>query len=453
MSALIRVILSSSSVQLRPGEWADLNLTVQNFGEVVDRYRITVEGIEPSWVTLSRSELSLFPKDQEQVRLIIRLPAGPEAPAGRYAVRIHVDSLETPTEQTTVVCDLTIQGQVGLDVALNPPRQSTAGEGIFALYVGNPGNTDLTVFLSALDVKGRCFYTFDPPQLAVPAGQSRTARLTVRPIAAMPGKGPYVVPFTVMAQPAEAPHLARQVEGQWEQCPRQFPRWLLWLAVGLGAFLLLGALTALLYLVVLPRWPVSVAQRGATAVPAAPSATIPPVVPTTALPGLPTVPTVPTATFTPRPSVAPSPTPTPDLWEEMRAAIERLNTVRAEAEVTLDPELMRKVAVDPYLTTKMRRIQANKDEGSHWETPYVEFTITALTPLDADRVEIMVTKTETKLFYPKGATLPDDELCSGTIYSYRNCTYRVRYVLVRQAGTWYVSIAEDLDPCVSRCQH
>lgn len=448
MSALIRVILSSSSVQLRPGEWADLTLTVQNFGEVVDRYRITVEGIEPSWVALSRSELSLFPKDQEQVRLIIRLPAGPGAPAGRYAVRIHVDSLETPTERTTVVCDLTVQGQAGLDVALNPPRQSGATAGLFELYVGNPGNADLTVFLSAMDTEGRCFYTFDPAQITVPAGQSRTARLAVRPVAAMPGKEPYVVPFTVIAQPAEAPHLARQVEGQWEMSPKHFPRWLLWLAVGLGAFLLLGALAAVFFLVVLPRLPVSVAQRGATTVPAAPSATIPPVVPTTALPG---APTVPTATPTPKPTATPS--PTPDLKAEMYAAIERLNVVRAEAETTLDPELMRKVAVDPYLTTKMRRIQANKDEGSHWETPYVEFAITALTPLGADRVEIMVTKTETKLYYPKGAIQPDDEICSGTIYSYRNCTYRVRYVLVRQGGVWYVSIAEDLDPCVSQCQH
>ena len=449
MSALIRATLSSPAAQLHPGEWADLTLTIQNFGEVVDRYQITVEGVDPAWVTLSRSEISLFPKDQDQARLTIRPPAGAEARAGHYDVRIHITSLETPTERTTVAFDLEIAGQAGLDLTLTPPRQSGATAGLFELYVGNPGNTDLTVFLSATDVEGRCFYTFDPAQLAVPAGQSRTARLSVRPIAAMPGKGPQVVPFTVLAQPAEAPHLARQVEGQWEQRRRHFPPWPVWLAGVLGAFLVLGGVAAALILVVLPRLQLPAAPV-ATTVPAGPGDTLPPAVPTTALPG---APTLPTATPTPQPSVAPSPTPTPDLAAEMRLAIERLNTVRAEAESTLDPELMRKVAVDPYLTTKMRRIQANKDEGSHWETPYVEFTITTLTQLEANKVEVWVTKTETKLYYPKGSALPDDELCSGTIYSYRNCTYKVRYILVRQEGQWYVSIAEDHGECESKCQH
>jgi len=72
MSALIRAVLSSQAVQLHPGEHADLVLTVQNFSEIVDRYQITVEGVDPSWVNLSRSELSLFPKDQDQVRLTLQ---------------------------------------------------------------------------------------------------------------------------------------------------------------------------------------------------------------------------------------------------------------------------------------------------------------------------------------------------------------------------------------------
>jgi hypothetical protein len=48
MSAEIRIQLSKNSVRLRPGERADLTLTVQNMGEIVDRYHITVQGADPS---------------------------------------------------------------------------------------------------------------------------------------------------------------------------------------------------------------------------------------------------------------------------------------------------------------------------------------------------------------------------------------------------------------------
>lgn len=450
MSALIRVVASSQSAQIRPGEWAELTLTIQNFGEVVDRYQITVEGLDPSWVLLSRNELALFPKDQDQTRITLRPPAGPEARAGRYPAQIHVTSLDTPGERTSITFNLEIVGQAGLVVALEPPRQK-GPKGLFNVSVSNPGNADLTVFLSAMDAEGRCLYTFRPPSLPVPAGQSRQAQLTVTPLAALPGRGPHLIPFTVLAQPAESPDLAQQVQGQWEMVPKKAPAWLVWGAVGAGAFLVLGALVAAFVLLVLPRlhFP-GTPEAAVTTRPVGPTGTIPPVVPTTALPG---VPTEPMATPAPTPGLTPSPPPTPDLWAEMRSVLDNYNQVRAKAETTLDPELMRKIAIDPYLTTKMQRIQANKKDNSHWETPFVSFSITALTPQGPDQVEVWVTKTETKLFYPKGATQPDDETCAGAIYSYRDCTYQVRYVLVRQGGAWYVSVAEDHGDCKPTCQH
>jgi len=177
MSALIRVVLSAASVELRPGEKTELTLSIQNFAEIVDRYKISVEGGEPSWFTLSRSELSLFPKDQDQVRLIVQLPAGAEARAGRYDVRIQVTSQENPAERTTVPLDLVVAGQTTLELALHPQQQSGISEGIFTLQVNNPGNRDLTIQLLATDPEEGCLYVFNPPQFVLPAGQARAAQL------------------------------------------------------------------------------------------------------------------------------------------------------------------------------------------------------------------------------------------------------------------------------------
>jgi len=173
--------------------------------------------------------------------------------------------------------------------------------------------------------------------------------------------------------------------------------------------------------------------------------------PTTAVP-IPTSPPTPAST-SPRPTV-PTPSPTPDLHGAIEKALWDYVWLRKQAEEQLTPELLRQVCVEPYLTWKMDRIKENISSGTHWETPAVDFTITSLTSLSPDRVEVIVRKTETKLFYPKGSSKPDDEVCGRTIYSYRECTYEAHYTMVLKEGHWYVSDAQAPGAnCQGRCQH
>jgi len=249
VSTLIRLVLSAGTARLLPGEKTEVTLTVQNYSEIVDLYRVTVDGVDPSWVSLSRGELSLFPKDQDQVRLTIQLPAGTEARAGSYDLRVQVTSVENPAERTTAPFVLEVAAQTTLDVVLRPQRQSGLAEGVFSLQVTNSGNTDLTVRLSATDPEEGCSYAFNPPQTAVPAGQSRVAQLLVRP-KSPPGTTAKVYSFTVTAQPGENPKLARQVSGQLEQSARK--RRSIW-PVLLPVLLVLIALLAVGLALLLPR--------------------------------------------------------------------------------------------------------------------------------------------------------------------------------------------------------
>ncbi len=454
MSALIRVLLSGESAHLQPGERADLTLTVQNFSETVGRYLITVEGIPPHWVTLSRAELSLFPKDKDQVRVTVSPPVGTETRPGRYSVLVQVTSEDDPAERSTASFALEVGVQAALEVRLTPPSVRAARTASFAWQVSNQGNSDLTVLLEAVDPQGGCFFSFNPPQAVVPAGQSRSGQLTLQPTSPLPGKQPRVHSFTVAARPAEAPRLAQQVNGLWEELPRR--TFLLPILIGVGV-LLLAAAAVLFVLFLLPRLQAGggpVAQGPtAEATKAPPPATVP-----TQVPIVPTVPTVfptvgPTIAPTVAPSAVPSPEPTPDLKAEIEARLWDYTWVRAAAETQLDPELLKQVCVDPYLTTKSERINANKAAGVHYETPSVDFTITSFAQEAPDRVKVGVRKTETKLFFPKGATQPDDEICSGTIYSFRNCTYDVLYTMLLRDGVWYVSEAVDTGDCVRQCQH
>ncbi len=185
----------------------------------------------------------------------------------------------------------------------------------------------------------------------------------------------------------------------------------------------------------------------------------PPVTPTASHRPVSPIPTA-TPTLLPRPdgghisypSFEPLPRPTEDRPDEFELALAEYNRVRAEAEKTLDPELLRQVCVDPYLSEKMARIRTNKEDGSHWETPSNTFFIEATSWVSKDEAWVLVGKVETKLFFPRNASLPDDESCTGTIYSYRDCTYSVNYKLVRQDDRWYVSEANPVGECSSLCQ-
>jgi hypothetical protein len=217
MSALIHVLTSAASLQIRPGEEGEVTLTVRNMREVVDRYAITVEAIDPAWVVLSRTDLALFPKEQDQLLLTFRLPAG--APAGRSEVNVVVTSLDSPSERTTVTLGLEVVAEHALEVGLRPQRQTGVSEGLFRVHLRNTGNANLTVQLEATDPEEGCQYAFEPAHAVVPAGQEAQVQLAVRAKRGLSGDQPRTFLFMVMARPLEAPKLARQVSGEWVQVP------------------------------------------------------------------------------------------------------------------------------------------------------------------------------------------------------------------------------------------
>lgn len=147
----------------------------------------------------------------------------------------------------------------------------------------------------------------------------------------------------------------------------------------------------------------------------------------------------------------PYPAPT-SLEDEILAALQEYGRVRAEAERTLNPELLRQVCVDPYLSEKMERIRANARDGSHWETRKSAVFLQSIDWEGSNRIRVRVEKRETKLFFPPGSSIPDDEICAGAIYSYRDCTYGAEYRMVFQGGRWYVAEARALSECPSVCR-
>jgi len=224
MSALIRVVLSHRELQIEPGQKGELVVTVQNLGEIVDQYSIEIDGLRPGWYSIPVSEVSLFPQDQDTVRISLHPPAGSESKAGNYDFNVRVTSREMPTERTSVQATLVIRSIVAFQLGLSPERKSTTKEGVFQVRLANPGNVDLDVDLEATDPEEGCLYRFEPRSVPIHAGQSKQVSLVV-----MPKKGPprgqvKRYDFTVKATPRAAPMQAKAVVGQLEH-KALLPRW------------------------------------------------------------------------------------------------------------------------------------------------------------------------------------------------------------------------------------
>jgi hypothetical protein len=160
-------------------------------------------------------------------------------PAGRVSSRLNLrarrpqtdsDSLPVPFTVAVIPAGggpaVTTQGQLvlrraaPLQLALQPLEVSDAGRAVFSLRVHNPGQSPVTVRLTAGDADGGCTYPIEPPSLVVPARGEGNAVLTVVP-RQLVDRGEIIHSFTVQALPAGGSPL--RVEGRYIQTASPAP--------------------------------------------------------------------------------------------------------------------------------------------------------------------------------------------------------------------------------------
>ena len=62
MSANIGVSLLTTQLETKPGEQIETTVSVRNQSQIVDHFTIKVDGLDPTWWTLSIPTFSLFPE-------------------------------------------------------------------------------------------------------------------------------------------------------------------------------------------------------------------------------------------------------------------------------------------------------------------------------------------------------------------------------------------------------
>jgi len=238
MSANIVLSLSATKLEVAPGESVEATITIRNQSQIVDQFGIRIQGLDPTWWTLSTSSVSLFPGDQGEAKLTIHPPKEAESKAGSYSFQVRTVSQANPEEMTEEEAYLVLRGFLVWDVEMSPTKV-VGRSGTYRLTASNSGNTDITLILEGKDPEEALDYTFSHNKVTVPAGESALITLKVSPKKGERGK---LYSFQLLVRPAEAKVSSKEsktIDGQLEYRGRRFPwKWiLLGVAIAVVAFL------------------------------------------------------------------------------------------------------------------------------------------------------------------------------------------------------------------------
>jgi len=237
MSANIILSLSSTKLEVAPGESIEATVTIRNQSQIVDQFGIRIQGLDPTWWTLSTSSISLFPGDQGEAKLTIHPPKEAESKAGSYSFQVRAVSQANAEETTEEEAYLILRGFLVWDVEMSPTKV-VGRSGTYRLTASNSGNTDITLIFEGKDPEEALDYTFSHNKVTVPAGESALITLKVSPKKGQKGK---LYNFQVLVRPAEtkvSSKEAKSINGQLEYQRRWPWKWiLLGVAIAVVAFL------------------------------------------------------------------------------------------------------------------------------------------------------------------------------------------------------------------------
>jgi hypothetical protein len=177
-------------------------VSITNTTEVIAGFTLRVLGLDPAWVVIDRTQLSLFPAMTETVSVTVTPPDG--LPAGEQRFAVQVRELTPPYSTAITELDLEIPRAPAANLGMDP-RTVTAGRtGSFGLLVENVGNTSLVGRLVGTDEQERIRYRFHPENVDLPPGEHAAIELRVKARRKVFGQ-PAIRPFSVTVDDGEPP--------------------------------------------------------------------------------------------------------------------------------------------------------------------------------------------------------------------------------------------------------
>lgn len=156
-------------------------LEFRNAGTVIDQFSFEVLGAAAPWATVTPSTRSLFPGATGLVAVRFEAPRSSDLPSAAIPFAVHVRSKEDPDGSDVVEGSLTVGPFLDLQAEVRPRTSEGSRHGDHRVVLDNFGNEPAHVTLSAVDPDEHLRFDFRPPELDVPAGESKVVELRARP--------------------------------------------------------------------------------------------------------------------------------------------------------------------------------------------------------------------------------------------------------------------------------
>ena len=180
MATALKVTVAPERISLRPGESADVELTVQNASQVVEHFTATVVGLPSNDLfTCEPDVVKLRPREVGTLRMKISVPERGGLVAGPYTLGLVVKS---PYSQDVSRCEelpLDVQPAPSLNVSVQPEVATGGKVAHYGVSLSNEGNMPMAVTFSGTDPENRVGFRFEPKELRLEPGMAAGANLVV----------------------------------------------------------------------------------------------------------------------------------------------------------------------------------------------------------------------------------------------------------------------------------
>lgn len=213
------VQLANDLSQVDPGASVPVTLEVVNRSDSPDRYEISVEGLDPSWVAVPVPSFPVDPRETHVERFFLKPPRESESLAGTYPFVVNVRSTETGETRSTQGA-LEVRSFTNFSVDIQPKRGSIgpfSNTCSFDVNVMNLGNGEQTLQMFAADTENQFAFEFEADQVTLNPGQEKALALQAATSKSSLFANTRLQNFTVSARSTENAAIAATSTGQIEK--------------------------------------------------------------------------------------------------------------------------------------------------------------------------------------------------------------------------------------------
>ena len=174
------VELTQKQIQVGPGERTSTQMVISNQGKVVEHYKVVINGVPASWVTLPSQGLELLPRQEGTLNIEFHPPRNSRTSSGAHPVTILImNQLGQVMAETNTTIEIRAFDQLTLDVRPDP-YQSRMG-GTMTLTVENSGNSRTEYRVDVMDQTDSLEIYVEPPTGTLAPQQKRQNDIHIRP--------------------------------------------------------------------------------------------------------------------------------------------------------------------------------------------------------------------------------------------------------------------------------